>query len=411
MEKSCDRRTFFKGCKQFLPKQLDRCTYQVDRCYHPHTGKGQIPVSKPGSAVDFRPEALPDIVVIMNQVNAKGRTCNPIDQACASSRCNPQIQKCKKQKNRRSCHQNRAIDIKHTIPPHQIVQKADRAKGRGQQCLDHKPADGNQTVAGGETEDSIADSTHDSKIDNSKTDDTHNTNNNTGGNTHITDNDRISDNNGGIISDNSNTENTDSNANDSKSETTSSKNETEDPIEFDEKDPVYPEIYVQDERLFDMTLKGRAFAFPAKYSDVADMGLWAAGLSGYSESVDPKNYVIAEDDMETFFSNGATGYSGSMTIDNNTYEEAEASDCDVMGLFLDNCPEFSIGGIKTGSTIEEVNKTFGVNYTNECRTLTVHSQNGAFTDSKGTFTLTVVFAFDDGVVYSVGESKIYSTFF
>jgi len=57
--------------------------------------------------------------------------------------------------------------------------------------------------------------------------------------------------------------NTDSNANDSKSETTSSKNETEDPIEFDEKDPVYPEIYVQDERLFDMTLKGRAFAFPA----------------------------------------------------------------------------------------------------------------------------------------------------
>ena len=38
----------------------------------------------------------------------------------------------------------------------------------------------------------------------------------------------------------------------------------EDPIEFDEKDPVYPEIYVQDERLFDMTLKGRAFAFPAK---------------------------------------------------------------------------------------------------------------------------------------------------
>lgn len=272
-------------------------------------------------------------------------------------------------------------------------------------------SDGNQTVAGGETEDSIADSTHDSKIDNSKTDDTHNTNNNTGGNTHITDNDRISDNNGGIISDNSNTENTDSNANDSKSETTSSKNETEDPIEFDEKDPVYPEIYVQDERLFDMTLKGRAFEFPAKYSDVADMGLWAAGLSGYSESVDPKNYVIAEDDMETFFSNGATGYSGSMTIDNNTYEEAKASDCDVMGLFLDNCPEFSIGGIKTGSTIEEVNKTFGVNYTNECRTLTVHSQNGAFTDSKGTFTLTVVFAFDDGVVYSVGESKIYSTFF
>lgn len=77
--------------------------------------------------------------------------------------------------------------------------------------------------------------------------------------------------------------------------------------------------------------------------------------------------MIAEDDMETFFSNGATGYSGSMTI--------------------------------------------GVNYTNECRTLTVHSQNGAFTDSKGTFTLTVVFAFDDGVVYSVGESKIYSTFF
>lgn len=233
----------------------------------------------------------------------------------------------------------------------------------------------------------------------------------TSGSSSVQYNDRISDNNGGIISDNSNTENTDSNANDSKSETTSSKNETEDPIEFDEKDPVYPEIYVQDERLFDMTLKGRAFAFPAKYSDVADMGLWAAGLSGYSESVDPKNYVIAEDDMETFFSNGATGYSGSMTIDNNTYEEAKASDCDVMGLFLDNCPEFSIGGIKTGSTIEEVNKTFGVNYTNECRTLTVHSQNGAFTDSKGTFTLTVVFAFDDGVVYSVGESKIYSTFF
>ena len=105
---------------------------------------------------------------------------------------------------------------------------------------------------------------------------------------------------------------------------------------------------MQDERLFDMTLKGRAFAFPAKYSDVADMGLWAAGLGGYSESVDPKNYVIAEEDMETFFSNGATGYSGSMTIDNNTYEEAKASDCDVMGLFLDNCPEFSIGGIKTG---------------------------------------------------------------
>ena len=101
-------------------------------------------MSKPGSAVDFRPEALPDIVVIMDQVNAKGRTCNPIDQACASSRCNPQIQKCKKQKNRRSCHQNRAIDIKHTIPPHQIVQKADRAKRRGQQCLDHKPAEGNQ---------------------------------------------------------------------------------------------------------------------------------------------------------------------------------------------------------------------------------------------------------------------------
>lgn len=232
-----------------------------------------------------------------------------------------------------------------------------------------------------------------------------------GGNTHITDNDHISDNNGGIISDNSNTENTDSNANDSKSETTSSKNETEDPIEFDDKDPVYPEIYVQDERLFDMTLKGKAFAFPAKYSDVADMGLWAAGLGGYSESVDPKNYVIAEDDMETFFSNGATGYSGSMTIDNYTYEEAKASECDVMGLFLDNCPEFSIGGINTGSTIEEVNKTFGVNYTNECRTLTVHSQNGAFTDSKGTFTLTVVFAFNDGVVYHVGESKIYSTFF
>ena len=159
-----------------------------------------------------------------------------------------------------------------------------------------------------------------------------------------------------------------------------------------------------------MTLKGKAFAFPAKYSDVADMGLWAAGLGGYSESVDPKNYVIAEDDMETFFSNGATGYSGSMSIDNYTYEEAKASECDVMGLFLDNCPEFSIGGIKTGSTIEEVNKTFGVNYTNECRTLTVHSQNGAFTDSKGTFTLTVVFAFNDGVVYHVGESKIYSTF-
>ena len=160
-----------------------------------------------------------------------------------------------------------------------------------------------------------------------------------------------------------------------------------------------------------MTLQGRAFAFPAKYSDVADMGLWAAGLSGYSESVDPKNYVIAEDDMETFFSNGATGYSGSMTIDNNTYEEAKASDCDVMGLFLDNCPEFSIGGIKAGSTIEDVNKTFGVNYTNQSITLTVHSDNGDFTDSKGTFTLTVVFAFDDGVVYSVGESKIYSTFF
>lgn len=96
-------------------------------------------------------------------------------------------------------------------------------------------SDENQTVAGGETEESIADSTHDSKIDNSKTDDTPNTNNNTGGNTQIADNDRISDNNGGIISDNSNTENTDSNANDSKSETTSSKNETEDPIEFDEK--------------------------------------------------------------------------------------------------------------------------------------------------------------------------------
>lgn len=92
-------------------------------------------------------------------------------------------------------------------------------------------------------------------------------------------------------------------------------------------------------------------------------------------------------------------------------QEAKASNCDVMGLFLDNCPEFSIGGIKTGSTIEEVNKTFGVNYTNECRTLTVRSQNGAFTDSKGTFTLTVVFTFNEGVVYSVGESKIYSTFF
>lgn len=37
-----------------------------------------------------------------------------------------------------------------------------------------------------------------------------------------------------------------------------------------------------------MTLKGRAFAFPAKYSDVADMGLWAAGLGGYSESVGPE---------------------------------------------------------------------------------------------------------------------------
>lgn len=72
---------------------------------------------------------------------------------------------------------------------------------------------------------------------------------------------------------------------------------------------------------------------------------------------------------------------------------------------MDNCPEFSIGGIKTGSTIEEVNKTFGVNYTNECRTLTVRSQNGAFTDSKGTFTLTVVFTFSDGIVYNVGESK------
>lgn len=85
-------------------------------------------------------------------------------------------------------------------------------------------SDENQTVAGGETEESIVDSTHDSKIDNGKTDDTPNINNNTGGNTHITDNDRISDNNGGVISDNSNTENTDSNANDSKSETTSSKN-------------------------------------------------------------------------------------------------------------------------------------------------------------------------------------------
>ena len=121
--------------------------------------------------------------------------------------------------------------------------------------------------------------------------------------------------------------------------------------------------------------------------------------------------MIAEDDIEIFFSNGARGYSGSMSIDNNTYEEAKASECDVMSLFLDDCPEFSIGGIKAGSTIEDVNKTFGVNYTNECRTLTVHSDNGAFTDSKGTFTLTVVFAFNDGVVYSVGESKIYSTFF
>lgn len=272
-------------------------------------------------------------------------------------------------------------------------------------------SDENQTVAGGETEDSIADSTHDSKIDNSKTDDTPNTDNNTGGNIQIADNDHISDNNGGVVSNDSNTDNTDSKTDDSKVGVTPPNNDTEDPVEFDDKDPVYPEIYVQDERLFDMTLKGKAFAFPAKYSDVEDMGQWGAGLGGYNESVDPKNYMIAEDDMETFFSNGARGYSGSMSIDNNTYEEAKASDCDVMGLFLDNCPEFSIGGIKAGSTIEDVNKTFGVNYTNECRTLTVHSHNGAFTDSKGTFTLTVVFAFNDGVVYHVGESKIYSTFF
>ena len=135
------------------------------------------------------------------------------------------------------------------------------------------------------------------------------------------------------------------------------------------------------------------------------------GLVFSQNSDDVAEFTSNRNCFFSFFSNGATGYSGSMTIDNNTYEEAKASDCDVMGLFLDNCPEFSIGGIKTGWTIEEVNKTFGVNYTNECRTLTVHSQNGAFTDSKGTFTLTVVFAFDDGVVYSVGESKIYSTFF
>ena len=46
-----------------------------------------------------------------------------------------------------------------------------------------------------------------------------------------------------------------------------------------------------------------------------------------------------------------------------------------------------------------------------CYEILYCNPQGAFTDSKGTFTLTVVFAFDDGVVYSVGESKIYSTFF
>ena len=267
-----------------------------------------------------------------------------------------------------------------------------------------------QTAAGDKTEESAADSSADTKSDSSKTDNTPNTDNNMGGNTQITDKDHTIDNNGGTASDN-NTDNTDSNSDDSRATVTPPKEDTNDPIEFDDKDPVYPEIYVQNERLFDMTLKGKAFAFPAKYSEVEDMGQWGAGLGGYNESVDPKNHMIAEDDMETFFSNGARGYSGSLSIDNNTYEEAKACDCDVMGLFLDNCPEFSIGGIKAGSTIEEVNKTFGVNYTNECRTLTVHSGNGAFTDSKGTFTLTVVFEFNDGVVYYVGESKIYSTFF
>ncbi len=268
-----------------------------------------------------------------------------------------------------------------------------------------------QTATVGKTEDSTAESAVDAKTDSSKTDNTPKKNNNTGENAQITDNDHASDKNGGVASGDSKTDNTDSKTDDSKSAVTPPKDDTDDPIEFDDKDPVYPEIYVQDERLFDMTLKGKAFAFPAKYSDVEDMGLWAAGLGGYSESVDPKNYVIAEDDTETFFSNGETGYSGSMSIDNNTFGEAKASDCDVMTLFLDNCPEFSIGGIKAGSTIEDVDKTFAVNYTNECKTLTVHSQNGAFTDSKGTFTLTVVFTFNDGVVYHVGESKIYSTFF
>ena len=66
-------------------------------------------------------------------------------------------------------------------------------------------SDENQTVAGGETEDSIVDSTHESKIDNGKTDDTPNTDNNMSGNTHITDNDNISYNNGLFISENSNT--------------------------------------------------------------------------------------------------------------------------------------------------------------------------------------------------------------
>lgn len=208
---------------------------------------------------------------------------------------------------------------------------------------------------------------------------------------------------------NGNSNNNDNNGNfwdDGKSD--ANKPGSDDPKEFDDKDPVYPEIYVTDERMFDMTFNGNAFAFPAKYSDVEGLGSFASGLLGYFENLDPKNTIIEVGSSETFFQYDDKDYNATISIVNQGDVDALASECDVMGLFINWYDGFTVGGVGRGSTIEDANKAFGVNYTTECKTLTVHSKNGAFEDSKGRFTLTAVFTFNDGVVDTVGESKIYT---
>lgn len=174
-------------------------------------------------------------------------------------------------------------------------------------------------------------------------------------------------------------------------------------------DTLYPEITVTDEGKFTMTLSGSAFSFPADCKEVIDLSQWCDLVENWDLEYTPEKVMVESGDTASFleFKDGVS-ISGSMSVRNYSTETKAASDCSVESLFLTDCKSFSVGGIKSGVTYQDVNEVFGTNCTADTQTLTVSTGGAIFSDSIGSYTLTAVIGFDGtGTVDYVGESKVY----